>query len=549
MNFIIYFSYIFISTVVLVSWGNFFLKKININNLDYMYIAPILGFFIIGSITLIIHFFFPINYIIGNIILFFGILFFLLNKEFKNQIKLISIISVISFITILFDNINRPDAALYHLPYIAYLNESKIILGINNLESRYGHISFLQYTSSAFKNVIFKDKALFIPVVTIYSCSIVFFLKNFYLQNDNKIKIISLFFLLTILIDMNRFSEFGNDEIAHIVFFIFIFYILKFLIQNKTISATSFNIILLFSLMLFMIKGTYIPIFFLIVYITLNQNLNLNLKTILFNKLFFILFFIFFMWILKNFLTSGCLIFPLQITCFEKLLWSNNLATETSLINEAWAKGYPETNRNLEYREYIQNFNWLKIWLNSNLIFILKKIGLVILPIFLIIFFSHNETRRDIKLYYNIKITLFFLFGFIVFWFLNFPVYRFGSGFIYAFIVIAVAIYFNNFNEKKIKKISSIILVLCFSIVFLKNIKRINDNFSIQYYDYPWLQIYSDKQNKKIEYEKIFYSNNKKFFYFFPIDNLCFYSPGPCSYIKKKKLNIHEKLGYLVISQ
>ena len=181
MNFIIYFSYIFISTVVLVSWGNFFLKKININNLDYMYIAPILGFFIIGSITLIIHFFFPINYIIGNIILFFGILFFLLNKEFKNQIKLISIISVISFITILFDNINRPDAALYHLPYIAYLNESKIILGINNLESRYGHISFLQYTSSAFKNVIFKDKALFIPVVTIYSCSIVFFFKKFLL--------------------------------------------------------------------------------------------------------------------------------------------------------------------------------------------------------------------------------------------------------------------------------------------------------------------------------------------------------------------------------
>ena len=165
MSLIIYFTFIFFTTIVLIGWGNLFLKVWNIDKKNYFFITPILGSFFIGSNTLILHFFIPIGNIVGNIILIIGILTFFLKGDLKKKIQFTILISLISFITILFDNINRPDAALYHLPYLGYLNESKIILGLNNLEPRYGYASFLQYVSSAFKNTIFEDKALFFPIV------------------------------------------------------------------------------------------------------------------------------------------------------------------------------------------------------------------------------------------------------------------------------------------------------------------------------------------------------------------------------------------------
>ena len=227
MVFIKYFSFIFLSTIIQVGWGNIFIKLFKLKKQNYFYLTPIFGSFLIGSSALIVHFFYPIGNLFGNVVLIIGVLIFLFIKDLKKEFLFILTISSISFITILFDNINRPDAPLYHLPYISYLNESKIILGFNNLEPRYGYTSFLQYLSSAYKNTIFEQKALFFPIVSIFA-SILIFSKKFYYEKNHKIKIITLFFLFVIIIDTNRFSEFGNDKIAHIIFFIFIFYLLKF---------------------------------------------------------------------------------------------------------------------------------------------------------------------------------------------------------------------------------------------------------------------------------------------------------------------------------
>ena len=65
-----------------------------------------------------------------------------MKKKFK--IFTLVITTIISFLLILLSNINRPDAGLYHLPYISLLNENKILLGSANIHFRFGHIS-LQY--------------------------------------------------------------------------------------------------------------------------------------------------------------------------------------------------------------------------------------------------------------------------------------------------------------------------------------------------------------------------------------------------------------------
>ena len=71
----------------------------------------------------------------------------------------------------------------------------------------------------------------------------------------------------------------------------------------------------------------------------------------------------------------------------------------------------------------------------------------LLIPIFFILIISIKKEQYKSQNYFNMYILLFFLASFIIFWFLNFPLYRFGSGYIYAFICIAIVLSFKNFNK------------------------------------------------------------------------------------------------------
>jgi len=176
-----------------------------------------------GALALIINFFYPLNKAINNLFLILGVVAFLVNlKKFDNYFYLF-LISFICFISLVLENTNRPDAGLYHLPYISNLNENKIILGLNNLHSRFGHISFYQYISAIFSNNLFNERAIFFPIGILYASVLIYFYTEAKSKtNEIDVKILSLFFLIYVIMDMNRFSEFGNDEVGHMLFFIFI---------------------------------------------------------------------------------------------------------------------------------------------------------------------------------------------------------------------------------------------------------------------------------------------------------------------------------------
>ena len=135
-------------------------------------------------------------------------------------------------------------------------------------------------------------------------------------------------------------------------------------------------IISIFLLMLkpFMVITLIIPIFLFII--------NKKKKIIIENKnKFFCLIFIS-IWLLKNLLTSSCVIFPLKQTCFNNLIYSNtNIVNTASIEAEAWAKGYPDAKIKNSYEEYNSNFNWLKTWTNNHF----KKIVEKILPLLILI--------------------------------------------------------------------------------------------------------------------------------------------------------------------
>ena len=55
-------------------------------------------------------------------------------------------------------------------------------------------------------------------------------------------------------------------------------------------------------------------------------------------------------WLVKNILTTGCLIYPMPITCFE-LAWTNfnyeSNVYEVAVGSEAWAKDWSNQKNNI----------------------------------------------------------------------------------------------------------------------------------------------------------------------------------------------------------
>ena len=338
---------------------------------------------------------------------------------------------------------------------------------------------------------------------------------------------------------MNRFSEFGNDEISHMIFFIIVFLLYQSSIK-KELSVEEIKIISTLSIFLFLNKGTYILIFILGVYLFF----QIIKKKILFDRLILCIFFILIIWLIKNVVVSGCMIFPITFTCIDTLPWSNNEAIFQSLETEAWSKSYPDSNLRQSYEKYISGFNWISIWLKGHFNFILEKTSIVFL--FLLIFLSCTKIKKSNFKNIKLNFLLIFLLFCNFFWFLKFPVYRFGSGYLYAFFCVLIAYYF-VFDELRLKKFGAIFLILISSLVFLKNFQRVKNQYKKNYIEYPWLKIYSEKDNKKNNFTKIYFKNNSKFFYFYPNGKLCFYSPGICSYKNKNGLQIIVERNYKII--
>ena len=538
-----------IGSIVIIANGyisNYLIFKKKVNEFN-IYIDSLLGFVLIGFIGLLINFFSPITKNISSLFLIISIfvfIYFFIKSEKKNNILwILTYLTVTTFIIITFSNINRPDAGLYHLPYVKILNENKLILGLTNLHYRFGHTSIFQYISALHVNFFFKDEFLNIPLAILPGLYFLYLFKTFIneFKNKNEKNIIILFLITAFsLYSFNRFSGLGNDGPASIFFFILIIHFLN--IQNiKKVDINEFYRILIIAIFLLMLKP--FMIFSLIVPTLLLIINEKKLKLIKDKKNIFCLTLIS-LWLLKNVLISSCIIFPLKQTCFDNLMHSNtkivNIASKEA---EAWAKGYPVSKIKKGFDQYNSNLNWLKTWSKNHLKKITEKIlPLLILIIILISFsfisknyyknFSLKNIFSDKKLIYLI----YFLSFYLILWFLKFPVYRFGLPFISSFVIIIYVFLFIT-NEEKIynQKILSTVLIFGFLVICAKNINRIINKFDQNYYNAPWPAMYSMNENaNKIKNFKKVYDKNNNFLYFYSGGVECMYTSSPCSnYLNK----------------
>jgi len=349
---------------------------------------------------------------------------------------------------------------------------------------------------------------------------------------------------------MNNYAKYGNDKPAHMFFFLAVLYFFKE--QTNEYNNSLDPKIVLFSIYTFLIKPTFIFIFFLPIYFFIK-----NPKIINYNKRLLIIgFLVMLLWILKNIFISSCAVYPIQITCFKNLEWSSFQSKQGNPIdvsesNEAWAKDYPNRkDQSISEKEYISNFKWINVWAHNHI----KTVLWGILPLVtVVIFFALSNIRKGVILDNNKKKKIIYLFTICIissiYWFFKFPTFRYGAPYIYTLIICAY--FFTLFPKKKHglynieNKTIMIFILLGFFVIFIKNLGRVYVNFDLKYVDYPWPKKNSFTEENKKNTNIPIYNNKNELLYYKPSPySLCMYSKSPCTsenpgeiIIKKTTLN------------
>ena len=138
-------------------------------------------------------------------------------------------------------------------------------------------------------------------------------------------------------------------------------------------------------------------IFLLFVFFEHTRKIFLSL---FFSRTFYVCLSLIIFTIFFTFINSGCLIFPITVTCFENLAWSldKGLISQTNVWFELWSKGGAGPNYTVEERlEYISGLNWLSNWFEKyffNKVFDFL-IGILILSFIVFLAFLIITTRTN----------------------------------------------------------------------------------------------------------------------------------------------------------
>ena len=532
-----------LTTIILTPCGYPFNKHNNVNIANFSN-DLVYGIILISFISLLINFFFPLNIFINSLILIFPFLIFL--KKIKiyftfNFLKFLTFNTIIIFLLITKSNVYRPDAMLYHLPYINILNDEKIVFGLSNLHYRFGHTSIIQYFSAFFNNIIFFSKGIVFSIAVIASTIIINFLTQIIQYFKNRKFEFHFFYLFSILLfiayKMNRYGEYGNDAPTHFLFF--------FLVSEliRKINSNDYNISNNFILSIFILLNKVtmgLAIFLPFIFVSKEKTHNF-LKT---KKFYFGIFFLT-IWILKNTIISGCLIYPISKLCFNNLEWSNIEKTEiTAAENEAWTKGWSDLDNenNISHLSYSKKFFWLKNWSQNHFKKILKILIpyiLFLLIIYFILLFKLKKTNKDKVNYKRYLYLIYIMIFFSFLWFLKVPQFRYGYSYLVCLISLTFSYYcaLNNLKLNVCYKFFSIILIIFTFIFISKNFIRV---FTIE--KNIWPQIVYLQDNEVIMKELKHFDYNKS--------NIeCGYGFSLCTHFKKENLKSKIFFSYKMIIQ
>jgi hypothetical protein len=210
------------------------------------------------------------------------------------------------------------DAALYHIPHQVWIQNDKIIFGLANVHNRFGLISIFSYVGANLWNSNIYDGLAFLQGIFF----LIFFSFLIYLlsKKEKFLKGIVISTILSFPVWFRYiYPSYGLVDAA----FGFVFYIsfivgIYLIFKEKDDYEYYFIILFLISsIFSFMLKPSGIVIapfvFFVLTYLCIQKKYSVK-KILKFSILPTILVSI---WLLKNFINTGCLIYPVIYSCFN----------------------------------------------------------------------------------------------------------------------------------------------------------------------------------------------------------------------------------------
>tara|TARA_B100000965_G_scaffold129679_1_gene107953 strand:+ start:4249 stop:6111 length:1863 start_codon:yes stop_codon:yes gene_type:complete len=540
-----------------------------------------LGFSFILLISLFFHFFIPLTDYFCLFILSLGLLLFFFNISIFaiifTKYYLLALIVLYPLSIIFYPN---EDFNHYYLPYLTYIQSSKIVFGLGNLSDALIFSQNSHYDIYVFFKIPFlAEKGFSIPGISFYFFFISFIISQIKKLNPKE----NIFLLIILILSFSSFTKLRDIGAVIPSQFLMMSSLIAGYICYKFKDKNQYFILSLFYFLFAFILRINAIVILPIITILILINFKNIIELIKQHKLFFsfsvLLTLLFF---LKNIIISGCLIYPIQKTCFENnFYWSvSEEKLETKLASyQSFSKGwmfYAREKLNLSDKYIWKNYNvknfknveeysksniffWSKYWLKDPDYKKILNVYLISLFILIVVSLSNfNKINYNLNLI-NIHIFKNREFVFLIFAFLNIimwlnisPQSRYGGYAVSIFFVSLITSHFLKFitSSKEINKLPIIILVI-FSICYLefKNIYRINDDFfkiDQNTYYFPWPNYEETKEG--IDYKKITINNldinfriksNKLFNGDISSENkyflLCGNIPFPCTPIKTKE--------------
>ena len=341
-------SFLIISLSI-IGYGYLLLKLTNLNtnkvSIGYFGLS---GIFFINIYSYFLSIFTNHTLISNSLLVLLGLIFFLLNiKKKLLQNNLIYIVLIFIFFFGILIGKPHDDFEYYHFPYTLYLNQFESIYGVGHLNHGFRTPSSIFYLNSVFN----------LPLIRSYSFSfgaayymifaniiLIDYLKTKNIQKNLFFIYFILFVLLFINIFFYRIGEHGTDRSAQVLIFLLILELLIFL-NIKVNFKNQISILAILISLIVSLKAFYL-IYFVFVILVINYLIKEKKKN--FRELFAIIFknFIIFFALINillifftYFKNTGCLIYPLSITCFESIEWGIN-KTEVLQMNlwyELWS--------------------------------------------------------------------------------------------------------------------------------------------------------------------------------------------------------------------
>jgi hypothetical protein len=526
----------------------------------------ILGFFFLSIILNFTHIFIPHDYFHNLILIIFGLIllsYFKLGSKFKFSLNLLITIFSLLFIGLIMAKTNE-DYSYYHLPNSLQFAQQKLQFGLGNINHGFKHISSLFMLNSLFYLPFFDHYLFNLPNLIFLVFFVLFILVEIYYRsnlNSNVSNILLSLFLILFLSKFSRIAEYGSDLSGQIIICIYIFYIFEVIFNDNLTNYNKNNILKLSLLLLvFAITTKFIlsiySLFFLLTLFLIEK------KSVIIKKFFELKYFTFlllpsFFFLLSNFSSTGCVIYPIETTCFsEQFNWA--LSSETvNYLNfhyEVWSKGGKGPGFEVDNQEfYITSLNWVNNWIS---VYFFTKVTDYLLVTFTIIllftiffkkkiFVSKKMIKKtNLKKSLLIYITIICIF---IIWFFNFPSLRYAGYIVFYMLIVFPFIYIFQYKidltKKLVIKKISILFLISLIIFFIKNVNRINNELNISsdsqhnFNNFPfyWVQ--------DVEYEPIYINGHK----LFKTKGKCWNIPSTC--VRSKSFKVNQYKNYIFYSK